>query len=451
MLLHHKRFDCTIKTFEGCTALMIGILANVEIEIIELIVKAKPLLVTVKNNEEVPPLHEAVKNRRFDVVKLLLEFGASVNDFDLDLENPLHLAASNSDYEIIEFLINETEIDSRAKNRDEMNPLCLLLVRSRNEDEDLVARCFYLMLENTYDKNPLTNTYEISDIFQCAFLACVYSHTEVVKYLIHNVYSINNSKYSFIRKLSEFCDGDNTEFLYYILVFLHDDIETYDKFSFPRFSEINYFMCIRSVIYIIEQLLLTDDAVELIITILEHMKSIGFNIRVKEFEDQIGVLLFTKYTSKPIVQQDVINIDQILRYLLLKGFKVNLMARSFLHSIAIAKDSELINVDSAMTMLKILLHYATKFFVDLENWKQVNDFKNLNPKIKQIVNLLVENYGNLKLNAFLDMNFVYPLKHLCRNQVRDQLKNDANVLCNHDSLMTLGLPEVLLSYIVFKN
>lgn len=267
MLLKHPKFDCTVKSHEGCTALMIAVMSNAPIEIIELLVAKKPVLVSITNNEEVPPLHEAVKNRRLDIVKVLLENGADVNDFDLDLENALHLAASNTDYDIIEYLLNESEIDARAQNRDEMNPLCLLLVRSRNENQDLVARCFFLMLEHTYEKHPLTGTYTIPDIFQCAFLSCVYSHNEVVKFLIHNIYSVRNSKYEFIKKLAEACNGDNIEFLYYILVFLHDDIDRYDKFSFPRFSEINYYMCIRSIIHVIEQLLPAIDATETILKV----------------------------------------------------------------------------------------------------------------------------------------------------------------------------------------
>jgi hypothetical protein len=431
---------------------MIAIIANVNIEIIELLVLHKPSLVMTKNNEEVSPIHEAVKNRRLDVVKLLLEHGANVNDFDLDLENVLHLAASNSDYDILEFLLNETEVDSRAKNRDEMNPLCLLLVRSRNEmDQDLVSRCFFMLLEHTYDKNQVTNTYTISDIFQCAFLACVYSHTEVVKFIIHNIYSVNNSKYEFIRKLSEYCEDENAEFLYYILVFLHDDINRYDQFSFPRFSEINFFMCIRSTIHIIEILLTSDEAVEMIISILQHMNSIGFNIRVKEFEDQVGALLLGKYSSS-VVQEDVEKVDRILRYLLLKGFKLNLIVKSYLHSIAIARDVEAIDIESTIKVLKILLHYATTFFNDLENWKQINDFKNLNPPIRKIVEFLVMNFGNLRVNAFLDMNFVYSLKHFCRNRIREQLKFDPDLLCNHDLLkVELGLPEVLINYVAFKE
>lgn len=430
---------------------MIGIISKVDFEIIEALVKAKPVLVQIRNNEEVPPLHEAVKNRRLDIVKLLLEYGASVNDYDLDLENALHIAAPNSDYDMIEFLLNETEVDPRARNRDDMNPLCLLLVRSNNEDVNLAERCFYLLLENTYDKNPMTNAYEISDIFQCAFLACVYSHMEIAKFLIHNVYSISNSKYALIQRLSEHCNGDDAEFLYYSLVFLHDKIEAYDQYCFPRFSEINYFMCIRSVSYVIETLLSSDDAVELIITVLEEMRSIGFMIRINEFFEQIGAILFKKFTSKAIAQVEMTKIDQILRYLQQKGFRMNAIARSFLHSIVIARDSEAINVESSKTVLTIILHYATTFLVDLECWRQVNGFKQLNPQIKEIVHWLVTNFGNRQLNDILDVNLVYPLKHLCRNKVREELKYDVNVLCNRENLASLGLPEILLDYLVFKE
>lgn len=429
---------------------MIGIIANVQLEILQLLVTKNPMLVTLKNNEEVPPLHEAVKNRRLDIVKILLANGANVNNFDLDLENALHLAASNSDYDIIEFLLNETEVDSRAKNRDEMNPLCLLLVRSRNEDQDLVARCFYLMLEHSYDKNPMTNTYNISDIFQCSFLSCVYSHTEIVRFLIHNVYSVKNSKYSFMRKLAELNNGDNTEFLYYVLVFMHDDIDRYDKFSFPRFFEINYYMCIRSVITIIDLLLSVEDAVELIIVTLESMHSIGFNIRVKEFEDQIGNLFFVKYSYSTVQDDELRKIEQLLRHLLFKGFKLNLIVKSFLHSIAIAKDSETTNVASTFSVLKVLINFATTFFVDVENWKQIRDFKNLNNHIRQVVDWLLS-IGNSTINALVgDANYIFPLKHLSRNQIRQQLQYDPAILCNHDKLMELGLPETLLNYVVFK-
>lgn len=449
--MREKSFNPEIRTYEGCTALMIAIMTNCPIEIVELLVSLKPSLVLIANNEEVTPLHEAVKNRRLDIVRCLVEHGADVNALDLDNENSLHLACSNTDYDMIEFLLNETEVDPRAKNRDEVNPLCLLLVRSRNEHQDLVARCFYTLLEHTYEKHPVNQSYAIKDIFQCAFLACVYSQTEVVTYLIHNVYSMHNSKYEFIKKLSEYCDGENTEFLYYILVFLHDDIDRYDKYSFPRFYEINYYMCIRSVISIIDMLFMADDAVELIITTLEHMKSIQFNIRVKEFEDQMGLLVHTKFTNGHIQEKDYIKLKQIFRFFLDKDFEVHSMIRSFLQSIAVAKESREFSLETTKQVILVMIYFSPTFMSDLENWKQINDFKYLNSNIKQIIEWLAQNFGSYKLIKFLDMNILFRLKNLCRNEIRLRLGLNSTVLCSEERMKELGLPDSLMQFIAFQS
>ena len=134
-----------------------------------------------------------------------------------------------------------------------------------------------------------------------------------------------------------------------------------------------------------------------------------------------------------------------------KNFKLNLMVRSFLHSIAIAKDSEEVNVESSKQVIKILIHYATTFFVDLENWKQINDFKNLNPAIAQIVRWLVGSFGDLKVSDFLDFHIAFSLKQFARNQIRRQLRYEPSVLCNQQAMMALGLPEVLSNYVAFKE
>lgn len=430
---------------------MIAIETDAHMKMIKLLVKSKPSLLLIKNNEEVPPIIEAVKKRRLDVVKLMVEYGANVNETDLDQETPLHIAASNSDYDMIEYFLKKTEVDPTALNRDQMNAICLLIVRARNEDAILIDRCFYILLEKSYEKNPITKTYAISDIFKCAFLASVYSQTEVVKYLIHNVYSVNNSMYKFIIKLSECCEGQIDEYLYYILVFIHDDIDNYEKFSFPRFSEINYFMSVRSVIYIMEMMLLADDAVEMTITLLQHLKSIGMKIRVREFEDQVGALFQRKFSSFSPKLGDDQKVDKIFEYFRLNGFKLNLMIKSFLHSIAISKSSlHNICVETAIKILNIILYHATTFFSDLENWRQINDFRTLNPTIRKIVLNLAQK-GTSELNDLLDLSTVFSLKHLCRNKIREQVKFDPNILCNHQVLSTLSLPDVLTNYIVFKN
>jgi ankyrin repeat protein len=452
LILKNKKFDATVRSFEGLTALFVAIVSNVDYEIIELIVKSKKELVNERNNEEVSPLHEAVKNRRIDIVKLLIENGANVNSYDLDLENALHYAASNCDYDMITYLLNETEIDPSAKNRDDMNPICLLLVRSRNEPSDIVLSCFHFMLEHTYEKDTFTNNYKVEDLFQAAFLATVYSHTEIVKFIIHNIYSKNNSKYEFIKRLCDSCEVDeDEEFLYYLLVFFHDKINRYDKFSFPRFSEINYFMGVRAVVYVVQKLLETNDSVILAISLLEEIKTIGINIRVREFEDQIGVLVYERFSNCNYGKHHIDNVSRLLEYFYEKNFNINTTVKSVLHSTAVAKESHPNIINSTIEILSVLLPFTTTFFTDQDCWKQINEFKNLNENIRTIVMWLNENYGNAMTNSILDVKIIYSLKHICRNVIRENLGRNLRLLQNHSMLLKIGLPDILVKYLEYKH
>ncbi|KAG5683965.1 hypothetical protein PVAND_013220 [Polypedilum vanderplanki] len=452
LLLKHKKIDVSIRTFEGLTALFLAIVSNCNLEILEMLIKKNRQMVNIKNNEEVACIHEAVKNRRLDIVKLLIENGAAVNCYDLDHENCMHLAASNCDYDMIEYLLKETEIDPTAKNRDEMNPLCLLIVRSRNEPADVVIQCFHLLLEYTYEKDILTGSYTIEDIFQPAFLATVYSHTEIAKFIIHNIYSNRNSKYEFIKKLCDACTLDeDEEFLYYLLVFLHDKIDQYDKFSFPRFSEINYFMHVRSVIYAIQKLLDSYESTQLAISLLNELESIEIRIKVREFEDQVGVMLYDRFTNINFHQDQIENIKLLLNYFYENEYNINVTIKSVLHSIAVAKENQVNILNSAKEILKLLIPYNTNFFADVETWKQINEFKNLNDNIQIIVHWLNENYGNTMTNLILDMKIVYSLKHLCRNVLRDRLKNNLKSLQKKEIVDSLKLPDLLINYLLFKQ
>lgn len=441
-----------IRSYEGLTVLFVGIVTNAPIKILTLLIKKKPALVDIKNNEEIAPIHEAIKMRRLEVVKLLIENGANVNVYDLDLENSLHYAASNCDYEIIEYLLKETEVDSTAKNRDDMNPICLLIVRSRNEPEDLVVSCFHLMLEHSFDKDTITRTYLIEDIFQIAFLAAVYSHKEIVKFIIHNIYSISNTKYNFISQLCEAYNNssvsdDEEEVFYYLLVFLHDKIDRFDKFSFQRFAEINYFMGIRSVMHVIEKLLISQETVKLAIRLISQLENLGFQIiRVREFEDNFGMVLFTRFSNinHEFYQQQLESTEELLEFFKLHHVKMNRIIKSFLHSIAIARSTEINNFDIMIPVIQLLLAKSTTFFVDEDNWKQISEFKSLHENIRRIVLWINEEFGTKMTCDILEIKIVFPLKHLCRNVIRDRLKNDI------EKLLHLDMPESLVNYLMYK-
>lgn len=204
-------------------------------EIVELLLSKDPHLVTICNKEEVSPLQEAVKNQSFELVKILVKFGAPLNYKDLDGETSLHYAASTANYEIIEFLLTNGA-DPTINNNDELNPLCVLLARTFDKEEQIILSCFLLLLTNTYAKDPTTDNYDVTEVFKAAFLGCIYSHESVVRYLIHHTYSNNNSKYWIIEKMEQapvtfLFPG---EFRNYINIFLHDRIRKYDEFKFAR-------------------------------------------------------------------------------------------------------------------------------------------------------------------------------------------------------------------------
>lgn len=454
LLLKDKRIDPTIRSHEGLTPLFLGIATNAPIEIIKMLVRKKQTLIGICNNEEIAPLHEAVKNKRLDIVKVLIANGAHVNAYDLDLENALHYAASSADHEMIEYLLKETEIDVTAKNRDEMNPLCLLIVRSRNQPEDIVSSCFHLLLEYTFEKDQFSGTYNIEDIFQPAFLAAVYSHKEIVKFIIHNIYSVSNSRYKFI---SELCDAfvaetlndEDEEIFYYLLVFLHEKINRYDKFHFPRFAEINYFMSVRSVMHVTLKLLSTHESVDLTIRLMKHLEEIGFNIiRVKEFEDNLGMILCDKFSKLPATDPNhQFQLDcakHLLEYYSTRQIKMNDVIRSFLHSIAIARLSEGNNLSNMESILRLLFRFQSTFFFDVSCWKQISEFKNLHDNIRQIVLWINETFGTHEVTCKI-MNenaIIYKLKHLCRNSIRSCIKNS-------HAITTFGLPECLQNYLIY--
>lgn len=410
-------------------------------------------MVSIKNNEEVTCLHEAVKSRRLDVAKLLIENGACVNDLDLDNENCLHLAASNTDYDMIEYLLNETEVDTQAKNRDEMNPLCLLVALSRNQSEDVVSRCFFLMLERTYDKNPITNCYTIADIFQPALLACVYGHSEIIKWIIFNIYSVNNSKYELIKQLNMNSDDAEPEYIYYILIFLHDEITRYDKFSFPRFSEIDYYFAIRSVLYNIDRQLLTPDGdIALIKKLLNELETIGFNLRASEFEENFANLMKEKCSTGPFNEVELSQFSDLFNYLSDKGFNLNISIKGFLHNIAIHTPELPIVLPSLMAVLKLLLPFSTNICHQRELWQLIKDTKNLNPEIDIISSWLIQNFGNSVSNSVMGLQVVYSLKQLCRDQIRSQLLEvHPKIFRDHQALLGLQIPDDLLKFVLFKT
>lgn len=117
-LLTFKELDTVGETCVGDTALHVGCNSpNTSIEIIRMLLDANNDLVNYVNNENIDPLQLAIMGNRFDIVQLLIDYGASVNRQDFDDEAALHIAARTRRVDCIYYLIYETDCDTNLLNK----------------------------------------------------------------------------------------------------------------------------------------------------------------------------------------------------------------------------------------------------------------------------------------------------------------------------------------------
>lgn len=98
------------------------------------------------------PLHKAVLYRHFDVACLLIDQGADLDVVTDDTnETPLHYAAKNGDYKMVEFLIsrgaNSTITDNSGKTARDVALAC-----SHTRVAELLARHLAQVERNSSDK-----------------------------------------------------------------------------------------------------------------------------------------------------------------------------------------------------------------------------------------------------------------------------------------------------------
>ncbi|XP_037031597.1 uncharacterized protein LOC119071067 [Bradysia coprophila] len=116
-LLTLKGLSTIAETFEGETALQIACsFPDTSLEIVTALLEANPDLVNFVNKEEVDPLKCAINQKRLDIVKVLVAHGCPVNNRDLDGDTALHIAAMETQLDIIRFLLYETECDPTLRN-----------------------------------------------------------------------------------------------------------------------------------------------------------------------------------------------------------------------------------------------------------------------------------------------------------------------------------------------
>lgn len=209
-LLTINEVDTTAETFEGETALHIACnVPNVSLEIITLLVEANPDLVLFVNNEEVDLLQCSIKQKRLDIVKLLIANGAPVNNQDLDGDTALHIAAIESQLDVIRYLIYETHCDPTICNGRGMTA-CFLqfldFLLNVMPVSDLSAdqiECFEELTQFTYNERDTNNTKEVeSELNQMIFFGYQYEQPRSCLYfIIVKLFYVPPSKQYFFKKI----------------------------------------------------------------------------------------------------------------------------------------------------------------------------------------------------------------------------------------------------------
>ena len=148
------------------------------------------------------PLYEAVKSGNLDMVRLLVEKGANINDCALYCAYPLHKALVWGDYDIAWYLINNgANLSLKSGNWEESVPFCILAQKIEPNDTEKEQTQFELLkyvLEQGVSLEPPVGSYE--GIKTLLGLAAYQNNALVIKYLLdeqlYNIDEIVNPEFT---------------------------------------------------------------------------------------------------------------------------------------------------------------------------------------------------------------------------------------------------------------
>ncbi len=136
-----------------------------EVEKVKQLLEEDPKLVHAKDEAfEDSPLHVAIQKNCYEIVKILLERRADIEDEDLFGETPLHLAVSFGSEEIIDLLI-EKEADINKKNKNGNTPLHYAVLRQNKKIVLLLLQAgAKINKKNNEGKTPLDEAKEWENV-----------------------------------------------------------------------------------------------------------------------------------------------------------------------------------------------------------------------------------------------------------------------------------------------
>lgn len=231
ILLSVKSFNIRACTFEGCTALLLAVERNVSIDIIRLLIEADIHLIDIPNNEEVYPIHAAVKKDAIDIVKLFVQTmkrkKVLIQDHvDLDEETSLMLAARNKSFEMIDYLLENTPCDCRRVSCHNINAFTMTaMYNSPPGKEEETIKILERLLPLTFDYDPETNSMP-PELLYSNSLCWSFDNYEIIDWFVHKFYLADSNKEKSLveRLLHEFKKHSADYGFYNILFGLHSNV-----------------------------------------------------------------------------------------------------------------------------------------------------------------------------------------------------------------------------------
>lgn len=175
LLLDHK-ININIKNHSDATPLLLAIITN-HIEIVKLLLERGA---KIDNSDNLSPITCACFTHNLNLVRLLEEFGGSDKSSNSHKETPYLAAACTGAMDIVQHLLNKGNIDINEKTALGWNALMLAVSRNKLE----MAK--YLISKNI-DINAVENTNT-----SALLIAAGEGHTDIVKYLLDHKANIKN-------------------------------------------------------------------------------------------------------------------------------------------------------------------------------------------------------------------------------------------------------------------